>query len=144
MAGSSDFPRLDSNCAAIFNSEDVRRALVELLAPLHKKIEEGKTLTSEETAQYNKALRNTIRTQLDGVANKISDKLELRPEDSPETKKAKSIAGNAIHTYLSDVTDWLIKTVENVFQKLVQGVQWCYEQLKNAFQKLYDVWGLTN
>ena len=143
MAGSSDFPTPDSNCAAILNAEDVRRALVELLAPLHKKIEEGKALTSEERVQYNKALRNTIVTQFHGVANKISDKLEIRPNDSAETRKVKSLAGMTIHNYLSTVTDWLMKTVENVFQKFVQGVQWCYEQLKNAFQKLYEAWGLT-
>ena len=140
MAGSLDFPKPDNNSAAILNSEDMRHQLMEILAPIYKKIEEGKSLTNNELVQYNQALRNTIVSQFTNVANKISTKLEIQPGDSPETAKTKSAAGKVIHNYLSTVTDWLMKAVETAYKKFVEGAQYCYELLKGSLQKLYDAW----
>ena len=140
MAGSSDFPIPDSSSAAILNSDDMRQQLMDILAPIYKKIEEGKSLTNNELVQYNQALRNTIVSQFTNVAKRISSKLEIQPGDSPETTKTKSAAGKVIHNYLATVTDWLMKAVETAYRKFVEGAQWCYELLKGSLQKLYDIW----
>ena len=140
MAGSTDFPIPDSNSAAILNSDDVRHELMEILAPIYKKIDEGKSLTSNEVVQYNQALRNTIVSQFTKVANIISNKVEIKSGDSPGITKTKIAAGKVIHNYLSTVTDWLMKAVETAYKKFIEGAQWCYELLKGTLQKIYDTW----
>ena len=135
-----EFPIPDLSCIKFLNGEDVRKALVEILAPIHKKIEEGKALSKDEIQHYNMALRTTITTQFNNVAIKISSKLEIQPDDPPEVKKVKGLAGLTIHNYLSTVANWLANKVEYAFKSIVQGVQSVYAKLKSAIQKIYDVW----
>ena len=135
-----DFPLPDSNCGEFLNGEDVRKELVEVLALIHTKIGEGKALNKDEIQQYNMALKNTIVTQFTSVATKISNKLEIKPDDSPEVRRVKGLAGLTIQNYLSTVTNWLVKTVANAFEKISQGVQYCYQLVKSAFQVMYDAW----
>ena len=140
MAGPSNFPIPDTNSAAILNTEEVRMQMTEGVQVIQKKIDEGKELSSAEVVEYNQTLRSTIVSQFTKIGEKISSTVELKPGDSPEVMKTKSAAGKVIHNYLADVTDWLMKKVELIYKKFVEGAKWCYEQLKSALQKLYDVW----
>ena len=129
------FPMPDENCVAILKDKQLKKPIEKCFAQIQ---EQSSLLTIDKISQLNQELLKILNQKLlkivDSLREEMWQALQIKPEDSRETKLIKSQATKEVLKYIHEVTHWLQKFIENLFRETQQRIKEGLDQLSSEFK----------
>ena len=102
-------------------------------------VREKGSITKEEAEVLNRTTRESIKKTLDDFLEKATKALEITPKDTPEEIELKMGFSEMLATWLSDLFQWLLKKMKEIFQWIREKIEWCWKKTKELFKHLFSV-----
>ena len=113
-----------------FNDEKAR-----ILAEMKQR---GK-ITPDEADFLNRATREKVETILDRFKETVLKQMEITPEDAPKEVEFKIEFSESLVKWLSDLFNWLVDKIKNIFCWIKEKTEWCFEEAKKLFKYLWSL-----
>ena len=83
----------------------------------------------------------TIRVSkvLDNFKIQALAQMEITPEDHAEEVKLKLSFGDQLVAWLSNLFDWLLKKMAEIFNKIKESFDWCVQKARELFTYLWSL-----
>ena len=96
-------------------------------------------ITKEEAEVLNKTTRENIKKTLDDFLERATKALEITPQDTPEEIELKMSFSEKLVTWLSELFQWLLKKIKEIFEWIREKIEWCWKKTKELFKYLYSL-----
>ena len=133
---SYQIPVPDEDCVAILEDLELNKPIIECFGRIQEKVEHNELSTTDKIQYRISQLQEEIKNILDSTHDKIRQVLEIKPDDSKETKLNKARAGGKVLKYMREVIDWIQKVIENIVRKSLQIMKSEIDHLSGEFGRV--------
>lgn len=93
-------------------------------------------LSETEAEQLKATIHDDIQNTFDKLLRKLSDALEVTPEETPEAAHIKLVLIGRSTKFIEDLGIWLIDKISSISSRIKEGFLWCWQKTQELFQYL--------
>ncbi len=98
-------------------------------------------VTQEEANFLNQQTEDALEELLEKFKKQARQQLKIKPGDKPEEVKFKMEFSEQLLQWLTDLFNWLIQKVKQIYARISEALEWCWTQAKELFSYLFGLFG---
>ena len=102
-------------------------------------VKEKGFITEEEAEVLNMTTREKVKKILDDFLEKATKALKITPKDSPVEIELKTSFSENLVAWLTELFLWLLKKMEEIFKRIREQIDWCWQKTKELFEHLFSL-----
>jgi hypothetical protein len=133
----SYWERFKKTCASL-SPVDMMKKMQDERSIIQKKIEKGDDITADDIEFLNKSAEEEIDKMMTNFKQNAMQMCKIEENDSHEEIKFKFEIQQDLVSWLSALFDWVIKKLQEIFDKIKEAIDWCFTQVKELFKQLFS------
>ena len=105
---------------------------------IEKKVAKGEYITDEEIEFLNRSMEEQLTKLLDKFKGQALATTKIERTDTTQEIKFKLEFQKGLLDWLSELFDWVIRKISEIFEKIKEAVEWAFQKAKELFEYLWS------
>lgn len=105
---------------------------------IEKKVAKGEYITDEEIEFLNRSMEEQLTELLDKFKGQALATTKIERSDTTQEIKFKLEFQKGLLDWLSELFDWVIRKISEIFAKIKEAVEWAFQKAKELFEYLWS------